>query len=106
MKKTVEEKIKEYIKAGFFERKPRLTTPEVVAYANTHGAKWRVSSMSRKKNSKPAGFTYYTSGGTREYTGYTVRAEGERYDLFDSTETYRTIGDLIRKLPNYNELSK
>ena len=104
MKNTIEQKIKTYINARYDEKKPRLTTPQVVEYANTKGANWRVHSTSCEKRTSCAGMRYSTGGGTREYLGYRVGRKGEIRDFFDSTETYRTIGDLLRQLPNYDSL--
>lgn len=110
--RTTEEKIKAYISAGYFDKKPRLTTPQVVEYANANGAEWTISSSNTEKRTKSAGMRYTTGGGTRSYSGYKVySANGNkngfasRVEIYDSTETYRTIGDLIRKLPNYSNLN-
>jgi len=103
--KTTEQKIVEYIKAGYFDKKPRLTTKEVVEYANNNGATWVLNKKECEKHIKYAGMRYNTGGGTRTYKGYTVSEKGNFRDFFDSTETYRTIGDLLNHLPNYRELS-
>ena len=43
--------------------------------------------VSTEKWSKPSGYRYYTSGGSRTYTGYHLRVPQIRLDI-DSTETY------------------
>lgn len=101
-KQTIEQKIKTYLRSGFFDRKPRLTTPQVVEYANSKGADWSVLEVSDWKYSGSSENNYFTSGGSREYKGYSVIRDGRV--IYNSTETYRKIGDLLRELPNYEEL--
>lgn len=103
---TTEQKIIQYINAGFFDKKPRLTTREVVEYANSKGANWIICDTQSNKRVSRSGMTYSTGGGSKTYSGYRVRRQGEVQDIFDSTETYRNIGDLIDQLPNYYNLTK
>jgi len=116
--KTTKQKISEYINAGYGDKKPRLTTLEVVDYANSVGAKWTVSKSEETKTTKCAGMRYTTGGGTRTYTGYRVSShqmvnswKGSvntpkmgYIQIYNSAETYRTIGDLLIHLPNYRNL--
>lgn len=57
------------------------------------------------KTSKPAGFRYTTSGGTREYVGYRLIVEYKGHTIIDhdSTETYRNNEEVIRKVSQLRE---
>ena len=116
--KNIKQKISEYINAEYGDKKPRLTTLEVVEYANSVGAKWTVSKSEETKTTKCDGMRYTTGGGTRTYTGYRVSSHQMinswkgavntkkmgYIEIYNSAETYRNIGDLLRHLPNYRNL--
>lgn len=102
--KQIKQRMIACVNAGFFERN-KFRCPSIKQMASyleeTHPElDVRLRGISTYKTRKPAGFTYTTSGGEREYQGtHLIVKNGDEIIIdHDTTETYRENREVAEKI--------